>query len=201
MARPSNTAERRQQIADALLAVMSKRGYEKATIAEVAKEAGLTPGLVHYHFETKQEILLAVVAQLDGILERRVEIRLARAEGPRAQLDAFIDAHLATGSDADPRAVASWVTLAAEAIRQPEVRAAYATVVGRWMKRLEALVRASLAEQGVSTVGARTAAAAVFASIQGYFVLSAATPGVTPEGSAAGAVKRMVEGLLARAER
>ena len=47
MARPSNTEERRQQIVQGLLRVMAERGYERASIAEIARAAGLTPGLVH----------------------------------------------------------------------------------------------------------------------------------------------------------
>ena len=56
MARPSNTEERRQQIVEGLLRVMAERGYERASIAEIAKAAGLSPGLVHYHFTEKQEL-------------------------------------------------------------------------------------------------------------------------------------------------
>ncbi|QSQ24272.1 TetR family transcriptional regulator [Pyxidicoccus parkwayensis] len=193
MPRPSNTEERRQQIVDGLLKVMAERGYERASVGEIAKAAGLSPGLVHYHFSDKQEILLVLVEQLASRARIRVTMRLARVKGDdaRAKVDAFIDAFLATGGDAAPSAVASWVTISAEAIRQPEVRAAYDRVVKADLEQLELLVAAVVGKRR-----ARTIAAGLFAAVQGYFVLSASAPDLVPPGSAAGTVKRMAAGLL-----
>ncbi len=36
---------------------MSEKGYEKASIKDIANEAGITPGLIHYYFRNKEEIL------------------------------------------------------------------------------------------------------------------------------------------------
>jgi TetR/AcrR family transcriptional repressor of bet genes len=191
--RPSNTEERRQQIVAGLLRVMAERGYERASVAEIAKAAGLSPGLVHYHFQDKQEILLTLVEQLSARARERVESRLARVKGDdaRARVDAFLDAYLATGADADPAAVASWVTISAEAIQQPEVRAIYEKVVRSDLEHLEGLVAAVSGKRR-----ARAVAAGLFAAIQGYFVLAASVPGLVPQGSAANTVKRMAAGLL-----
>ncbi|NOJ80455.1 TetR family transcriptional regulator [Myxococcus xanthus] len=193
MPRPSNTEERRQQIVAGLLKVMSERGYERASVSEIAKAAGLSPGLVHYHFSGKQEILLALVEQLAAQARQRVATRLERVKGPdaRARVDAFVEAFLATGDDAAPAAVASWVTISAEAIRQPEVRAIYEQVVRADLEHLTSLVAA--------VVGRRKApalAAGLFAAVQGYFVLAASVPGLVPAGSAASTVKRMAAGLM-----
>jgi TetR/AcrR family transcriptional regulator, transcriptional repressor of bet genes len=193
LGRPSNTDERRQQIVSGLLQVMSERGYERASVAEIARAAGLSPGLVHYHFRDKQEILLTLVEQLAQGVRQRVAAGLARVEATssRARVEAFLDAYLATGEDANPASVASWVTISAEAIRQPEVRAIYETVVRADLQHLETLVEA------VTGPGrARSVAAGLFAAIQGYFVLAASVPGVVPPGSAASTVKRMASGLL-----
>ncbi|AGC47194.1 TetR family transcriptional regulator [Myxococcus stipitatus DSM 14675] len=193
MPRPSNTEERRQQIVLGLLRVMSERGYERASVNEIAKAAGLSPGLVHYHFSDKQEILLVLVEQLAARARERVARRVARIapEDARGKVEAFLDAFLATGADADPSAVAGWVTISAEAIRQPEVRDAYEQVVRADLEHLEGLV--------ASVVGKRRARAlsvGLFAAVQGYFVLSASAPGLVPSGSAAHTVKQMAAGLL-----
>lgn len=193
MGRPSNTEERRQQIVAGLLKVMAERGYERASVAEIAKAAGLSPGLVHYHFKDKQEILLTLVEQLSARVRERVAARLARVKGDdaRGRVDAFLDAFLATGADADPAAVASWVTISAEAIQQPEVRTLYERAVRADLEQLEELVGAVTGKRK-----ARTVAAGLFAAIQGYFVLAASVPGLIPPGSAASTVKRMAAGLL-----
>lgn len=197
MPRPSNTEERRQQIVDGLLRVMAERGYERASVGEIAKAAGLSPGLVHYHFSDKQEILLVLVEQLASRARIRVTTRLARVKGDdaRAKVEAFLDAYLATGGDSAPTAVASWVTISAEAIRQPEVRAVYERVVRADLEHLESLVA-----EVVGKRKARAIAAGLFAAVQGYFVLAASAPDLVPPGSAAGTVKRMAAGVLDTAE-
>ena len=57
--------ERRAQIVDGLMRVLPEHGYERASVARIAKAAGLSPGLVHHHFENKQAILLALGERLD----------------------------------------------------------------------------------------------------------------------------------------
>jgi TetR/AcrR family transcriptional repressor of bet genes len=198
MGRPSNTEERRAQIVEAFLTVLSKEGYARATIAAVAREAGLTSGLLHYHFGSKHEILVALVESLVARLEARHAARRARARAePRAQLLAFVEAHVALGDDADPRAVAAWVVVGAEAVREPEVRALYREAVAGSHARLEGLVAAWLRADGKSTRGAERIAAATLAAIEGAYRIDAAAPGVLPEGWAESALRRMLDVWIA----
>src|SRR5688572_20835936 len=107
MARPSNTEERRAQIAAGLMRVMARHGYDGASVAQVAAAAKLTPGLVHYHFKNKREILLEALDQLMRRHRERLETKLAAVGAdPLKQVHAFIDFHLGLGADADPEALA-----------------------------------------------------------------------------------------------
>jgi TetR/AcrR family transcriptional repressor of bet genes len=199
MGRPSNRKERRAQIASALGRVMARQGYAQATIAAVAKEASLAPGLIHYHFEDKQAILVALVGELAGRLETRTAARLAGAsDAPRARLHALVDAHVGLGDDADPSAVAAWVIVAAEAVRQPEVRALYAKAISSTQRRMELLLRAALRADGRSTRRSKELAAAITSAIEGAFLVHAAAPGVLPSGYAAPALHVLIDALIAR---
>ncbi len=60
------TLSTKDKIAVAALTVLSERGLAKASIKEIAKEAGVPPGLVHYHFSTKDELLAKVVTDLSS---------------------------------------------------------------------------------------------------------------------------------------
>src|SRR5690349_21591111 len=104
MPRPSNTRERRAQMVRAFLEAVAARGYAGATVAEVAARAGLAPGLVHYHFRSKQELLLELLRHLRGLVRARVARRARPGDGAEEQLDAFIDGWLALEGDADRRA-------------------------------------------------------------------------------------------------
>jgi TetR/AcrR family transcriptional repressor of bet genes len=196
MARPSNSEARRSEITRALMKVMSKRGYDGATIADIAKAAKLTPGLVHYHFESKQEILLELLSWLVARRDAALEARLAAAKSPVEEVEAFIDFHLGLGADADPEALACWILLSGEALRDKAVRAAFEAAVARSRSRLAAAIRRGK-EQGLFSVESVDAAAGALVALgQGYFVLAASAPSVIERGSAAAAAKRMASGLL-----
>lgn len=197
MARSRNKDERRRQITAALMTVMAERGYERASTAAIARVAGLTQGLLHYHFKSKQEILLAVGDSLDDVIQSRFERRGAGAVG-RDAVGAFIDAHLELGTadDAAPEHVACWVALAAEAAWQPEVGALYRAKLEARRDELLGLLVAALAMEDRGTSGAAAIATTILAAIEGYYQLGTAAAGLVPAGSAAGAVRHMAERLL-----
>jgi AcrR family transcriptional regulator len=64
MARTRNTAEdRREQILEAALRVFSQKGFIQATNKDIAREAGITPGLIYHYFENKEELLKAAIEE------------------------------------------------------------------------------------------------------------------------------------------
>lgn len=195
--RPSNSAERRAQIVDGMLAVMQRSGYEGATIQAIGKAAGLTPGLVHYHFATKHEVLIALIETLTAQLEQRYANRLETATGAQERLDAFIDAHVALGRDADPRAVAAWNVIGSEALRNAEVRALYRSALARSLAEARKLIRACLVAQGRATRDATRIAAALVSAIEGAYRVAAVQPKQLPRGYAAPMLRSMAHGLIA----
>jgi len=197
MARHSNTEERRTQIATALIKVMAERGYDGAAISDIAQAARLTPGLVHYHFSNKQEILLVTLRNIVAEHDAKLAERLQQAGAdPVAEVAAFIDFHLSLGSDANPEMLACWILISGEALRQPEVQIEYERAIAGTVKCLERIIRRGV-DQGVFRCKAIDAAAsALTAAIQGYFVLGAAARSTVPRGSAATSAKQMAHGLL-----
>lgn len=198
MGRPSNTAVRREEIVGGLLRVMASHGYGGATIAQIAEEAGLPSGIVHYHFENKKEILVAVLGRLSRLLRQRFERRAAKAGRTeiRGRVRAWIDAHVALGPDADPKAMACWVAVGAEALRDPVVRRGYETILVEDRRTLEELVRSALRAEGRETRAARAIAVALLVAVQGAFQVGCAAPGTIAPGTMAPALRRMADGLI-----
>jgi TetR/AcrR family transcriptional repressor of bet genes len=201
MSRPSNSDARREQISDALIRVMATRGYDGASIADIAKVAGLTPGLVHYHFDTKREILLLA---LERLVERHLtglDVRLTSAAGNAlAELHAFIDFHLGLGADSDPEALACWILLSGEAMRDATVQAELERALRATRERLSGLIARGVEQQAFRCERVDAAASALVATIQGYFMLAGAARSLIPKGSAACCAKLMAAGLLGLAE-
>ena len=64
MARTPDTGEdRREQIIDAAMRVFAQKGFSKATNRDVAREAGITTGLIYYYFENKEALLKAALQE------------------------------------------------------------------------------------------------------------------------------------------
>jgi TetR/AcrR family transcriptional repressor of bet genes len=176
---------------------MAKHGYDGASVVDIARAARLTPGLVHYHFRSKREILLAVLRDLVTRHDRSLESRIGQAGGdPVSEVATFIDFHLGLGADADPEALACWVLLGGEALRDPWVRAELEKALAGMAARLGEAIRRGVEQKVFDCAAADAAAGALVAVIQGYFVLAATARAVIPKGSAARSTRQMAEGLL-----
>ncbi len=55
------TDKRRRQIQAAAMKVFSEKGFGKATIPDISREAGIAVGTIYIYFQTKQEILLSIL--------------------------------------------------------------------------------------------------------------------------------------------
>lgn len=54
--RPSDP-DKKQKIIQAVQSVLARKGYGGATVSEVAEEAGVSRGLLHYYFKNKDEMM------------------------------------------------------------------------------------------------------------------------------------------------
>ena len=193
MPRPKNQPERREQIIEALKAEMAESGYAGASVQKIAKRAGLTAGLIHYHFKSRQEILVALVERMADDLQGRLQSLAPDQPDP---LDRLIDAWLSLGTGADAASVACWVQIGAEAVRQPAIRDVYRASIGRAVETFRTVIEEELEERGRSSSNAPSIAAALVATVEGYFQLAATTPDLVPPGSAADSLRAMARGLL-----
>jgi AcrR family transcriptional regulator len=55
---------RRLQLIEATVKTIARQGYARTTMSEVAREAGLSHGLVNFHFQTKENLLLETLLYL-----------------------------------------------------------------------------------------------------------------------------------------
>ena len=86
------TGERAQRIVDAMRASVALRGAAGSTFDHVAREAGVSRGLLHYYFGTKERLLVEVV-------RRDCDLRMAvldRSLANAGSADDFIEALVAS---------------------------------------------------------------------------------------------------------
>ena len=79
---PDQTKER---IVDAAYRTLVKRGYHETGMKDIAAEAGVAPGLAHYYFETKEDLLVAAIEHGCRPLMRARDAACVSLSGPMPQ--------------------------------------------------------------------------------------------------------------------
>ncbi|MBC8036496.1 MAG: TetR family transcriptional regulator C-terminal domain-containing protein [Rhizobiales bacterium] len=91
--RKASREHRRQQLIEATVECLARRGYAQTTLSDVANLAGLSHGLVNFHFETKQKLLIETLLFLAAeYRENWIGALAAAPPSPEHQLEALITA-------------------------------------------------------------------------------------------------------------
>jgi TetR/AcrR family transcriptional repressor of bet genes len=144
--RPPRTQSRdarRLQLIEATIQTMAERGYSRTTLTEVARRAGLSHGLVLFHFQSKENLLAETLSFMAEEYHQNWQRAISGLEDdPGAELRALI---LADFSPAicTPHRLAAWTAYWGEAQSLPVYQeicgqkdAEYAAVLERIAKGL-----------------------------------------------------------------
>lgn len=86
---------RREQIVRATVRCLARVGYTRLTMKQVAREAAVSQGILHYYFADKRAMLVATLEVIARDLDRRVAAAQSRTgRDPRARLRALVRACL-----------------------------------------------------------------------------------------------------------
>lgn len=121
--RKMSRATRRQQLIEATIETLALRGYASTTLTEVARTAGLSHGLVNFHFETKEKLLSETLLYLSEEYRLNWQTYLQAADPtPAAQLDALLRADL-DPAICRPSRLSAWLAFWGEAQGRPMYQA------------------------------------------------------------------------------
>lgn len=79
--------ERRRQLFDVALQLFAERGYDAATMDEIAERAGVTKPLLYQHFSSKRALYLELVDSVAEGLLASISEATGSAIGPRQQVE------------------------------------------------------------------------------------------------------------------
>ncbi|MBV8046553.1 MAG: TetR family transcriptional regulator [Paludibacterium sp.] len=85
---------RRMELVLAAASLFRDQGYERTTVRDLGHAVGLQSGSLFYHFRSKEEILVAVMALGITRTTEQLESALARADTLNAKLAALFHVHL-----------------------------------------------------------------------------------------------------------
>jgi len=158
----------RERILQAAFTVLSRQGYENTSIKDIAEEAGVAQGLVHYHFKSKQQLVLAV---LDFVCQK---VELGVVEGEAGAIQAFEDTKATLKDSRDANSL--YVQLIGVGLHDALVGAGVRDFIRSERIHIEELARQVLSQRGQSSAPARGIAGVVWAAILGIMVQNLVDP-------------------------
>jgi len=171
---------RRAELIDAAILTLAQKGYEKATVRDVARAAGASPASVLYYFESAEALLAAAFERADREFRDHVRGELAPLRGT-ARLRRLVELCLPTPGEASP-AWAIEVDLWSLAARRGDFRTIFGVANDDWLSIIgEAFEQAIEAGELTKLDDVRDAVVALAALIDGLAVYTRVTDGITAE--------------------
>jgi TetR/AcrR family transcriptional regulator of autoinduction and epiphytic fitness len=87
-------ARKREEIIAGAIKAFEQAGYERASMDLVAELAGASKRTVYNHFESKKELLWAVIAELMAGQTEMTQIPYSKIDSLESQLGRFVDAQM-----------------------------------------------------------------------------------------------------------
>jgi AcrR family transcriptional regulator len=198
--RPNREQKRqanRERILAAARSVFGNRGYQAATIEEIAEESGLSNGAIYYNFKSKEELFLAL---LDERMEERLE-HIRRTLSSQGEADGIRGALLEEARDATRTLKASreWRLLLLEFVAHAARDPRFGKRLKEHNRRLHAALVEILEHHQAATGGApampaEQLATAVTALLNGMAIEELSNRGAVPDELLANTIGLLIGG-------
>jgi AcrR family transcriptional regulator len=166
-AHSTRSADTRTRILEAAFHVLGRQGYENTSIKDIAEEAGVAQGLVHYHYKSKQQLVLAVLE----FVCQKVELGV---EGEAGALQAFEQTKVMLRESRDTNSL--YVQLIGVSLHDAVIGPGVREFIRSERAHVEDIARQVLAEREADPSPARGIASVVWAAILGIMVQSLVDP-------------------------
>ena len=181
LTRDERKAETRERLLEAATRVFARRGYQAASVDEVAEDAGFSTGALYSNFDGKEDLFLVV---LERHISRQVrELSDAVAERPTIDERARGGAeHWMAFVEREPELVMLFIEFWAFAVRNPEVRPRFAARYADVRAAVSRLIDSGARELGVElAIPAEQLATAIDALADGFALQKLADPDAVPD--------------------
>jgi AcrR family transcriptional regulator len=136
--RKPTVEERRNEILEVTIQVVIERGFGAIRVVDVADRLGVSTGLIHYHFESKDQLLAEAFRYAADADLRRLHEEVEKGGTAVARLDRVFG--LYSPIDAEPGWML-WIDGWGEAMRSPALRSISQDLDLHWKEQLEAIIR------------------------------------------------------------
>ena len=200
---PANTAkrtasreQRREQLIAATMKCIARKGMSSTTLGDVAKEAGLSQGIVNLHFESKDNLLRETLHHLADEYRTKFTKALDKA-GPDAaeRLRAVLLLNLKP-SIIDRQKIAVWFAFWGEVKSHPTYRKICDERDRFYESAIVDLCETIIAEGRYSNLSPATVAISLSAMTDGMWLSSLISPRIFDRNTAASAIEELLRNLF-----
>lgn len=161
---------RRQELINATINVVSAHGYSETTVSRVAKEAGLSLGLMHFYFDSKDHLFAETLRYLSDEYDQVWQIAVKKYDGsaPRrlvGMIYAFFDRQVFSH-----QRLAVWFAFWADAKLRDRFRADVINVERRYNREISRTVREIAVCEGMDLRQSHLVAISLLAMIDGFWL-------------------------------
>ena len=110
---------RKAALIDATISAVGRAGTLDVTVAQIARQAGMSTALAHYYFGSKDQIFLAAMRHILGTYGRSVRSEMPPAPTPRQRLEAILRGSF-DASNFDGNTISAWLNFYALAQVNPQ---------------------------------------------------------------------------------
>ncbi len=140
--RKAQAAESRETILNSTVAVIQERGFPATRIADVAAHAGVSTGLVLYHFESRDKLLAAALTHTEMGFIALAREAADRGGDPRERLKLLIDIAFEESDDYDlATSWVLWLDMWQQALHNKRIRTARQELDRLWRGVISDTVR------------------------------------------------------------
>ncbi|MGH2782235.1 MAG: TetR/AcrR family transcriptional regulator [Thermoleophilaceae bacterium] len=133
--------DKAQRIIEAMRTSVGRRGAAGSTFDHVAREAGVSRGLLHYYFGSKEQLLVEVVRADCEVRIQGMDERIARADGVDEIVSALV-ASLEEFIEGEPGSQAVIYEMLSASRHSGDIRTELAELYRRWRAHLAEALRA-----------------------------------------------------------
>lgn len=162
--RATAESDKAQRIVEAMRASVAARGAAGSTFDQVAREAGVSRGLLHYYFGSKERLLVEVVRHDCDVRMDALERSLSAADSVDAIVDVLVKA-LEDFVELDPGAYALVFELFTASRHNDDLREAMGELYRRVRDQITAALRAKQDDGVVELRGQPEAVASVLLAL------------------------------------
>jgi AcrR family transcriptional regulator len=140
---PKHTKDRHQEILDAAARVITERGLAETRISDIAEQAGVSPGLILYYFDSKDRLLAEALTYANDQFYLRTSRDIRRIASAKEQLRRLIDlsvpGYLPEYGRLDEWAL--WIEVWVRALRDVEMAKDREVLDQRWRAQIAEIIR------------------------------------------------------------